>query len=234
MWSSRIKLFRRYLDMVSLSHHSPQARIGSHPRVICFNMSRYTKSHPFNRPFTIQLLWATARLLVPRFIVLSTQWMKEMRKWVWSEITSHCFLFGVNQVHCFGSKTTELRGRSKCQQGDTSWVWYYVLIVLGWRLIPYIHGLMNNATELNRRRPSPIPWRAEHHSVNSSEDMKFLLKTNNGRGERPSWAILSATYALAKTWQCKGHISSHCLYGQALCTYYGTLLLLLLLLVLFT
>ena len=58
MWSSRIKLFKRYLDMVSLSHHSLQVRLGSHPRVICFNMSRYTKSDPFNRPFTIQLLWA--------------------------------------------------------------------------------------------------------------------------------------------------------------------------------
>ena len=28
---------------------------------------------------TIQLLWVTARLLVTHFIVLSTQWMKEMR-----------------------------------------------------------------------------------------------------------------------------------------------------------
>ena len=52
------------------------------------------------------------KLLVPRFIVLSTQWMKEMRKWVWSEITSHCFLFGVNQVHCFGSKTWGVMGVS--------------------------------------------------------------------------------------------------------------------------
>ena len=85
---------------------------------------------------TIQLLWATAGLLVTRFIVLSTQWMKEMRTSGWSEITSYCFfLFGVNQVHCFGlkpgtrgeylmcivtAKIMELRGRLKCQQGDTS------------------------------------------------------------------------------------------------------------------
>ena len=88
---------------------------------------------------TIQLLWATAGLLDTRFIVLSTQWMKEMRTWDWSEITwiwSYCFfLFGVNQVHCFGlkpgtrgeylmcivtAKIMELRRRLKCQQGDTS------------------------------------------------------------------------------------------------------------------
>ena len=41
---------------------------------------------------TIQLLWATAGLLVTRFIVLSTYWMKEMRTWCWSETTSYCFL----------------------------------------------------------------------------------------------------------------------------------------------
>ena len=31
------------------------------------------------REGSIQLLWVTAGLLVTRFIVLSTQWMKEMR-----------------------------------------------------------------------------------------------------------------------------------------------------------
>ena len=40
---------------------------------------------------TIQLLWATTELLVTRFIVLSTQWMKEMMTWSRSEITSYCF-----------------------------------------------------------------------------------------------------------------------------------------------
>ena len=40
---------------------------------------------------TIQLLWTTDGLLVTRFIVLSTQWMKEMRTWGWSEITYSCF-----------------------------------------------------------------------------------------------------------------------------------------------
>ena len=74
------------------------------------------------------------------------------------------------------------------------------------------------ATALNRRPPSPIPRRAEHHSVNSSEIVKFLLKTNDERDERPGWAILSGTYVSAKTRECKGSISSHCLHGQALCT----------------
>ena len=90
------------------------------------------------------------------------------------------------------------------------------------------------ATALNRRPPSPIPRRAEHHSVNSSEIVKFLLKTNDGRDERPGWGILSATYVSAKIREQKGGISSHCLYRQALCTWYGTQLLLLLLLALFT
>ena len=65
---------------------------------------------------TIQFLWATAGLLVTRFIVQSNQWMKEMRTWGWSEI-SPCFfvwresssLFwlksqgerGVTQLYCF-------------------------------------------------------------------------------------------------------------------------------------
>ena len=84
---------------------------------------------------TIQLLWVTAEQLVTRFVVLSTQWMKEMRTWGWSEITFLFVLFGVNQVHCFGlnvearreclmcivsAKITKLRGRLKCQQGDNS------------------------------------------------------------------------------------------------------------------
>ena len=122
------------------------------------------------------------------------------------------FLFGVNQVHCFGlkpgtrgeclmcivsAKITELRGRLKCQQGDTSWVWYYVLILVGSRLISHIRGIVGSATELNRRRPSPIPRRAKQHFLNSSEIAKFLLKINDGRGERSGWAILSATCASA-------------------------------------
>ena len=81
---------------------------------------------------------------------------------------------------------------------------------------------MDNATALNRRRTSPNPRRAEHHSVNSSEIGKFLLKTNDERGERPGWAILSVTYVSAKTWERKRSISSNGLYGQALWTWYGT------------
>ena len=44
--------------------------------------------------------------------------------------------------------------------------------------------IMGSDTELNSRRPSPIPRRAEHHSVNSSEIKKFLLKINDGRDRR--------------------------------------------------
>ena len=156
---------------------------------------------------------------------------------VWDLIV---FLFGENQVHCFGlkpgtlgeclmciawTKITELRWRLKCQQGDTSWVWYYVLIAVGSRLIPCICGLVDSTAALKHRRPSPIPGRAGHNSINFSEIVKFLLKTKDGRVEGPGWAILSATYVSAKTRERKGSISSHCLYGQALCTRYGTLLL---------
>ena len=42
---------------------------------------------------TVQLLSVTAELLVTHFVVLSTQWMKEMRTWGQSEITSNCFFF---------------------------------------------------------------------------------------------------------------------------------------------
>ena len=155
----------------------------------------------------------------------------------------------MNQVYCFGLKPraqgeclrcivsatiTNLRGRLKCQQGGTSWVWYYVLIVVRSRFILCIRGLVDSATALNRSRPSPTPGRPEHRSANFSEIVKFLLKANDGRAEKPGWAILSATYILAKTRERKGSISSHCLYGQALCTWHGTLLLLLLLLALFT
>ena len=93
---------------------------------------------------------------------------------------------------------------------------------------------MDSSTALNHRHPSPTPGRAEHYSVNSSEIVNFLLKTNDGRVERPGWAILSATYVSAKTRERKGSVSSHCLYGKALCTWYGMVLLLLLLLALFT
>ena len=66
---------------------------------------------------------------------------------------------------------------------------------------------MDSTIALNRRRPSPIPGRPEHRSVNFSEVVKFLLKANDGRVEKPGWAILSATYILAKTRERKGSIS---------------------------
>ena len=95
---------------------------------------------------------------------------------VWDSI-SLFFLFGVNQLNCFGlkpgaqkeclmcilsAKVTDLRGRLKCQQGDTSWVWYYILIAVGSRLIPCIRGLVDSTTALNRRsdsRESRTPFR---------------------------------------------------------------------------
>ena len=84
---------------------------------------------------TIQLLWATAGLLVTRFIVLSTQWMKEMRTWDRSEVASYCFSVWCESssllqlktraqgqyLMCIASvKITELEGKLKCQQGDIS------------------------------------------------------------------------------------------------------------------
>ena len=49
---------------------------------------------------TSYLLWTTAGLLVLRFIVLSTQWMKEMRTWDRSEIT---FFFRLAWIKFIGS-----------------------------------------------------------------------------------------------------------------------------------
>ena len=109
------------------------------------------------------------------------------------------------------AKITELGGRLKCQQGDISWVWYYVCTVVGFLLKPYIHGLVVSAAGSNHIGPSSISGRAEHQSANSSEILK-ILETNDGRGGRPGCAILSG----AKTWECKGSIPSHCLYGQLL------------------
>ena len=74
--------------------------------------------------------------------------------------------------------------------------------------------------DLNCSVHSLIPGRAERDSVNSSEIVKFLLKTNDEKSGRPCWAILSVTYASAKTWERKGSISSHCSYGQLLLTFF--------------
>ena len=85
-------------------------------------------------------------------------------------------------------------------------------------MIPYICRLVASMAGSNRKGPSSIQGRAKHLHVTSSEIVKILLRTNDGRGGRPGWAILSATYALAKIWERKGSISSHCLYGQLLLT----------------
>ena len=84
--------------------------------------------------------------------------------------------------------------------------------------ISYVHGLLVSAAGSNSRGPTSIIGWVEHQSTNSSKLMKFLLKTNDGRGGRPGWDILSATYTSAKTREHKGSISSHCLYGQLLLT----------------
>ena len=77
--------------------------------------------------------------------------------------------------------------------------------------LSYIHDLVVSAAELNRRGPGSIPRRAEHQSVNSSEIVKFLLKTNDGRGGRHDWARFSATYASAETGSARG-VSHHTAY----------------------
>ena len=48
---------------------------------------------------------------------------------------------------------------------------------------------------------------AVYLSVNSSEIVKFLLNTNDGRGGRPDWTILSSTYASAKILELGGEYS---------------------------
>ena len=55
-----------------------------------------------------------------------------------------------------------------------------------------------------------VPAKVSEHegSISPSEQnpiskiIKFLLKTNDRRGGMPDWAILSATYASAKTLDC--------------------------------
>ena len=86
------------------------------------------------------------------------------------------------------------------------------------RLIPTICGLVVSKAGSNYRDPSSIPGREERLITNSSENVRFLLKMCDGRGGRSGWAILSSTYASAKTQECKGSISSHCLYVQLLLT----------------
>ena len=145
----------------------------------------------------------------------------------------YCFMFGLNQVYCFGlkpgargeylmytvsAKNTELGGRLKYQQGATSSVWYWLSRVVGSLQISYIRDRAVSTAGSNRSGPRSIPKRAKHRSANSFEIVTFLLKTNDGRGGRPGWAMLSATYASAKTRERSGSISSHCLNGELLLT----------------
>ena len=120
----------------------------------------------------------------------------------------------MNQVHCFGLKPGA--------QGE------YLMCTVLVKITEHggdccrsdVCGLVVSAagSNHNHKGPSSVLGRTEHHSVNSSEIVKFLLKTNDGRGGRPGSAILSANYASAKTQECKGSISSHCFYGQLLLT----------------
>ena len=76
---------------------------------------------------------------------------------------------------------------------------------------------MDKAAGSNYRRPSSIRGRAEYLFVNSSKIVKFLLKTNDGRGGTSDWVILSATYASAKTREREGQLLlAQCLDGNCL------------------
>ena len=90
------------------------------------------------------------------------------------------------------------------------------LNVVGSPQLLHNRGLVDGAAGSNLRHPISIPGRAEHLFVNSSKIEKFLLKTNDGRGETPDWLILSATYASAITRECEGKLLTQCLYGNCL------------------
>ena len=69
----------------------------------------------------------------------------------------------------------------------------------------------------------PFPEEQNLHRLTNFDIPNFLLKTNNGRNRRPYFAVLvvwSASYALAKTLQREGSISSSSFYGQ-LSDYYS-------------
>ena len=56
------------------------------------------KSPSLRGHLTIQLLWVTTGLLVTHFIVLSTQWIKELRTWGQTEISSYCFFVWIQFI----------------------------------------------------------------------------------------------------------------------------------------
>ena len=115
------------------------------------------------------------------------------------------------------AKITELVGRLKWRQGDTLRVWYYVWNVVGSPHLPYNRSLADKAAGSNYRCPSSIRGRAEHLFVNSSKIVKFLWKTNDGRGGTPDWVVLNVTYAPAKTLEREGKLLlTQCFYGNCL------------------
>ena len=145
----------------------------------------------------------------------------EMRTWDRSKITSYYFFVWCEStlllwlktwareeyfIYMLLAKTTELRGRLKCQQGDTSWVWYYDFNDVGSPQLPYTRGLVVSTAGSNCGGSSLFPGGRGGGGWGSktpiSKLIKFLLKTNDRRGGMPDWAILSATYASAKTLDC--------------------------------
>ena len=84
----------------------------------------------------------------------------------------------------------------------------------GSRQLSYIRGLVVNAKGSNHRSPSLIPGRADHQSIVSSEIVKVLFKTNDGKGGRPDWTILSAPYGSTKTRNTRGVSHSSAYMGN--------------------
>ena len=67
----------------------------------------------------------------------------------------------------------------------------------------------------------PFPGVQYIHQLINYNIVKFLLKTNDGRGRRPNYAVFvvrSASYTSGKTLECEGIISSSNYLGQLLFT----------------
>ena len=66
----------------------------------------------------------------------------------------------------------------RCEEGDTSWVLYLVLYLVGdlagWLELPYVCGPMLSTAESNSRHFSSFTGRAEHQSINYPENVNFI------------------------------------------------------------
>ena len=67
-----------------ISHHTNFRWVIKRPTYSTRCILLQLKSRAWGEHLINPLLWATARLLVTRFIAPSTQWMKEMKTWGWS------------------------------------------------------------------------------------------------------------------------------------------------------